>query len=486
MNKRLGIFCAISLAVSGTVIAGGKKNEPGLPLTLPKTLLSIDLTVTKTVQYSGAFCTYADLFEQESISSDFVGKCHDQPKSETGIDAFSATPTGVPDPALNFLIPPNRRGGWGIDASTALDFTERGILNSVEDERTSRRFELVSSIIGSGLGLVPKFGLSDGINKIPPPPPNDVGKFDDSRFRKEVLTDWRLVWNYERLSTERKKMFVDLFTNKDFKFAAARNAYAEIEALRKRYQSLLDGQGGAGSATLLPQVQNELESALKRYFLGFSKSVSWAPTFEVDPQEGEVPLVLLSDCGAKLPSKTNARLSKNPITPDISCDDAAIPVSLRMTKETMSLPDLPAIATCLDKDSKLLKGIPFAVPADVRLALTNASDMPEQLVQVAQMGKQSCIPLPGGSYTAAVTYWASTGAVKSVKFTNKSSLSKDSVSALGSMASDFQKAIADSKQKAEDAAANKDLDALKSQRERLEERVKIQAACSTLNITCDF
>ena len=96
------------------------------------------------------------------------------------------------------------------------------------------------------------------------------------------------------------------------------------------------------------------------------------------------------------------------------------------------------------------------------------------------------MPVPGGSFTASVTYWESTGAIKTAKFTTNSSITKDNIAALGGIATDLVKADIDARQRAADDTKNKDLTDLQAERQRLEEKVKIQAACAALNITCQF
>ena len=460
----------------------------GLPFSLPKTILNVDLTVVKTTKTKGQFCQYADLFlflKDDELNA----RCTTNEPPRTVVKAYAVTPTGVPDSTKTYLLPPAQRGGWAIDTASAAELTERGLLNSVSDERTNRRLEVVVGIIKAVASVVARaVGGAELTQMVKAGGPSA----DEQRFRTEFLQDWQLLWNFDRIKASnlaRATDLVALWKKLDPALFAARAAYDSITQLDTTYGNLLGGQGAVGAVTLIAEVRNEIESRRNQFFLGTSEPATWTPTFEADPgtDQGSINLILIDACGAKLAVDANAKLISNPLPGAVKCDEAKTLVSLKLTKTEVTLP-LGKIEACVDSN-KVLKGVPFIVPADVTVGLNSGSaalPLPGVQIQISQWGKTSCLTMPGASYTAAVTYWASTGAIKSVKFTNKSAFSKETVDALGGVVGDVQKAVLDSRKKAAEDAQSKDLNELRAERERLEERVKIKAACATLGITCEI
>src|SRR6266481_6904028 len=122
MIARCCLIHAILIA-SLTVAHADKKPAPagskGVPFSLPKTMLNVDLTVTKTVKKNGQFCQFNDLFLGAAKP------CGPQPEPETTVKSFAVTPVGVPDPSHTYFVPFSEKGGWAIDTSGAVELTER-------------------------------------------------------------------------------------------------------------------------------------------------------------------------------------------------------------------------------------------------------------------------------------------------------------------------------------------------------------------------
>jgi Domain of unknown function (DUF4831) len=491
MVRRICLSSAVVIATL-TMANAEKKPAPavakGVPFYLPKTILNVDLTVSKTVKKNGQFCRFNDLF----LGADKI--CAGQPESETVVKSFAVTPVGAPDLAHAYFIPATEKGGWAIDTSGSLDLTERGLLTSVDSGRVNRRFEVIVSALQAVAG-VSKAIFFNALAPPPPPPPAEPtsgkekapGSEDSQAFIHEFLKDdWMLVWNFHKVmdaKPDRASALVTLWKRSDPALLAARQAYAGIEKLNTAYERLLGGEGAAGAATLVVEVRKEIDDRRKRYFAGTSDSATWSPKFEVDPIEGDLPLIQIGSCGAKAVS--GVKVISNADPGDVKCDDASNPISLTLNKMAAPIADIGKIDACLNQG--IMIGIPFTQPAEAAATLKGLEGPVSGIaLQIAQWGGQSCLPVPGGSFTASVTYWESTGAIKTAKFTTNSSLTKDSTSALGGIATDLVKADIDARQKAADDAKNKDLADLQAERQRLEERVKIQAACAALNITCQF
>jgi hypothetical protein len=246
---------------------------------------------------------------------------------------------------------------------------------------------------------------------------------------------------------------------------------------------VLAGEGAAGASTLVVEIRKEIDDRRKRYFSGTSDSATWSPTFEVDPSEIDVPLILADSCGAK--AAAGVKIVANADPGDVLCDTASKPISLTLKKTPLPNVEIGKLDGCLSDG--VMTGIPFVLPGGASVSVKGV-DVPLAgiSVQIAQWGGQSCLPVPGGSFTASVKYWESTGAIKSISFKSSSSVSKDNVAAIGDIATGLVKTDLDARQKAADDAKNKDLNDLQAERERLEEKVKIQTACAALNITCQF
>lgn len=465
----------------------------GLPFALPRTVLHVELTVVKSTTAPGHFCAYGDLFLGGAQGNVFCPADLDA-ETETVVKSFTVTPVGVPDPGRTYLLPAAQGAGWAIDTSSAVELSERGLLNAVAGERANRRADVVIGAIRGGAALlVRSIPLAAG-------PRAESMDRDEDEFKNTFLADWQLIWNFERLTRQkprRARALVDTWTRRDPSLLAAREAYGDISALTDTYRALLSGKGTESVAVRLAQLKDEIETRTSWFFLGVSESATWSPVFEVDPGKLDVdpeqalrfPLVRIGDCGAALADEAaGIRLLRNPLTASVACPaDAAdlFPISLSLKKRAPATLNLPDVDLCADS-ARVLKGIPFVVPADVVASLDGMPLLPGQQVQLSQFGKTSCLTVPRGSHTVAVTYWASTGAIKTVRFTGRSAVTRESVDALSGLAGDVQTAIGEARAKADAEARNRDLNVLRAARERLEERVKIQAACAALKVTCEF
>lgn len=453
----------------------------GVPFSLPKTILDVDMTVVKTTLTPGRFCAYLDLFffgvePNADCSADL------KPVTKTGVRDFVVTAVGVPNPAYSYLLPPAQHGGWAIDTASGLELSERGLINSMSDERTNRRAEVVIAAVRGLASIAARAAVAAAA-----PLEASSAASDEEKFKK-FLGDWQLVWNFEQIKAKdkpRADKLLELFSKKDPSLHAARGAYEVITDLDAQYRSLLGGQGAVGAATLIAEVRKEIEVQRNGAFLGTVDQGTWTPTFQVDPPKdaAATELILIADCGAKLGS--GATLTKAPLPRSIECTTANQPIALRLKAIQAPARDLGDIAACADAN-RVLKGIPFIVPQMATAALDGAPKLPPQQVELAHWGTASCLTVPGSSYTAAVAYWGSSGAIKTVKFTSKSAVSREAVEALSGAAGEVQQALIDARAKAEEQSKDKDLAALKAQRERLEEKVKIKEACQALNMTCEF
>jgi hypothetical protein len=500
MSSRLLAVFTILLSLATTACANKKPQTPagsnppaaGVPFSLPKTVLNVQVVVVKTAKTQGEFCQFSDLFFH---NADPKPPCDGIVHFKTKLKGFAVTGTGVPDDKKAYVIPAISNGGWGIDSSSSVELTESGLLNSIDEERTNRRAEIIVGII-KGLGGLATAALAPS----QPPPVQPSGekteeekkpkKLNDREFKERFLADWRLVWNYEQIKSAneaRAEELVGLYEKRDPALFAARAAFREIEALEERLDAVMDGSRGASAAAaLLAEMRNEIEKRQGTYFLGATDSLTWSPVFQVEPKENTAvttDLFLKGNCGVVLSDAS--LIVKNPLPQDMKCDNPAdatehIQLSIPKAGAPGNYGDVSACPT-----GSFLKGIPFTIPAEAT-AKIETTEFPSQKVLIAQWGKTSCLAFPGSTYTASVSYYSATGAIKSVKFTKTSALSKELVDTLAGTASDIQKSILASREKAREEAKSKTLDDLTEQREILEEKVKIQAACATLNIKCDF
>jgi len=449
-----------------------------MPFSLPKTVLNVELTVGKTVKSPGRFCRFNALFFQDAEAN---VPCDGKGGSSTSLKGFTVTTNGVPDENKTYLIPTSMNGGWAIDTSSTIELTEHGLLNSVEAERTNRRAEVVVGIVKGIAGILTKASVAAAPAVKGAPPPSD-----EDNFKEKFLANWQLVWNFERLDPDTKKAYIAKWQQRDSALFAARAAYRELEQLGDNLNGVMSGSNGAASAaTLLSESRKEITDRQDGYFLGSTETVTWSPIFEVEPVAAadlSSTLIAIGDCGAVI---KDGMLLQNPLPPNMTCEkpgEAAKSVTLKVLKPKAGA-GYGDIKACLDGD--LLKGIPFAVPVEAT-ANVDGFALPGQKIQIAQWGVTSCLTFPGSTYTASVSYYAPTGAIKSVKFTQKSAFSKEAVDTLAGIAGDVQKSILDAREKARQEAKNKPLEDLKFQREVLEEKVKIQAACVALKISCEF
>ena len=113
MRRLTAIGLALLVSTAG---AADKKTAPpaellaarGLPYSLPKTILNVELTVTKTVKSPGQFCGFADLFVPDN---DLNAPCGDKTVTKTAVKGFAVTGVGVPDPNKTYLLPAASKGG---------------------------------------------------------------------------------------------------------------------------------------------------------------------------------------------------------------------------------------------------------------------------------------------------------------------------------------------------------------------------------------
>jgi len=516
----------------------------GIPFTLPKTALRADFVLTKTESTPGHYCEYRPLF-MPALSEKV--KCFDsygkKAESSTSVvlKSFGLTGVAVPDPSKRYYLP-MEGAGWAIDRSSGIELSERGILNSIANERKDRRFEVVMSIIGTALGFVTRAVGATALyesceavekksltgEKLSDPEGvvlkkcQDLENTPDGKFEK-WLKDPLLVQQFRALDEPARRKLRSDFANNRLPLELAKQAFTAIQELSAELNDLLGGGGTVAAPTLIPELRAEIKARIDAAFGGRRDSTDWTPAFQFDPSmftkaQPAVELFKMGSCGATV---TDAKLLiANPLPADFGCtkEQPNQPVSIQTEDngqeekkvtapvEQNSIASKPSKS---DKESKksgdknsqaatsangcsagqVLTGIPFNNPADALFALNingqQSQKHPHQRVQIAQWGgPPTCLPAPKGNYKFTVAYHAS-GAIKSISVSGESAVKKEAIEAAGKPFAELQTAINDARKKEREQEENRVINELKAQRAILDEQVAIREACAKLGKTCE-
>jgi hypothetical protein len=495
-----------------------KAKLDGIVFTLPKTVLSVDLTFERKLETEGTYCRYNKLF-WPWVKAPCTKKVDGTPKSDPpkptiALSAMAVTTRGVPDPTKRFVLPVSSQ--IMVDSSDSIDLTESGTVSGAESTRTGRTTEVILASLDAAAGVAGKLMAAGSAS----PPPKAAPEAFIEQFVKGLAPPDadQLRSNYTLLTpdeqTEYDKLWKAPSADGYRDLLNARQAWLQISAAKARRTTLLEGKSNLGTGvTDMLKANTDLIDQLKNSaFLGGEKTTPWNPVFDVTPDEIkpagwhasgyklEITLFNMGEACFDAPNSSakNSSLAKNSIPDAVTCKSgtpsARTPVTLRLEAA-----DADQLAYVIDSyyDKPADPSYPFTIPASVKVSVSGIpenSSLP-QTVAIAQWGTLNHLPVGKSSKgkTMKVTYYEATGALKSVKFGSDAPLNKGVIDSLAGSAN----AILDGKLKADatnaanaaastaaTAAATDELAKLTRLRQILEEKDKIAKLCAALGLSC--
>ncbi len=493
---------------SRPVPPGSKPGQSLQPLkgplfALPKTLLSTELQVQRTVKQPGTYCQFADLF-YPGVEPQVA--CSSEPTMATRIRSITVTSRGIPDPSLNYEVP--LEGSFMVDASETLELAEGGQILGAESEVTNRTGEVLLSILKSAAAIAGRFIVGAGA------PSTEKALPDEQRFENEFLAEEMLKTNFRLLPKPRREELVDLWKTQDpfaetkralrTKLFLARRSWGYLnslaDAILRMQQGIITGPAIPAQIT---EARARFEAGIKTDFLGSAESTTSNPVYEFVPVANRPPdkwgasapsesfsLFQMAPCGVVENSETTKPV-KNPFPKAFFCkvtNASAIPtVSIVVAvKEKDQFSSVASRTHVMPSNP----GYPYIIPTEAQVSIQNAGgDLPSQPAYLAQWGFVGALPasLGGSSQTYKITYYASTGAIKSIKATSKAAFTGATVESIAASIGTIQEAKlkADAAERAKQEKAADELLKLQRQRQILEEKAKIAQLCAQLNIPCE-
>ncbi len=524
-HKPLAVIVISALALSGctaqlistqvpkTPPTGAAQPLDGLFYALPQTVVNVKLPVTFTKAVDGPHKPYLDLFFPEPAKNPPVAES----KLKLGTPEFSVR--GEADPRQVYVVKATGRGA--VQQTLTFGFKEDGAVTGIKAEVTNVTSDLVISGIKGLVSIATRTLLAgssgaknakplddeskeDPINCEDPTPSKDVSPERRTEYFKQcVLKDDRLILNFALLKSGAQQYvdnyFDDLEKRRNFLRALA--DYNQIRDLMDgRAKALERSDGGPKQDVIL--TQNEAEVAkLMQLFLVKKTVVSWTGNFEILPDEcdskrqerctgdwisPEPALITYAKAGGLCIYDSDRHRGKLPpasiLAKQADCTQTnAVTLSLSPHPKTDQTVFRLAGNFKLPAKPSLHFVVPLRVQAQLQDTPHNGTASPvsgDALLAIAQRGIIAALPskLGGKAFTHDLTYYETSGALKSYTLASKPLVDKGALDALSGAAND----LLDARNKQREAEANAGFNALKRESDTIELLLEKQKNCLQL------
>jgi hypothetical protein len=387
----------------------------------------------------------------------------------------------------------------------------------------NRKGEFFMSLVKAAAGIFGRIATGGGLKAIDPGTDlqlqslqTDVQKFEEefllegrkeSGKPEEIATaeSLRLLDNFRMLSKCRAKQYAwawkhqNVFRSAINTLRLARRSYRSIGDYADSVKTVLTGGPGPSLQVALDAVSKRYTDALAADFLGLRQSLSWTPSYQLEPERGHESLskvvFQIASCGVKINSEVKP--FKNPAPGGIRC----API-----KEGQPEPDFREVALTVSRRSNELisraeklfpeydkagNGLAFIVPGQATVSVSNSGiELTDPVIDIAQWGFATRLPdglVDKDNGGIKVSYYEATGALKSIKVVSKARLNSSMVdNVAGSVMTALDAKLKADAEEAKKAKADADeLLQLQRQRQILEEKKKIKEACDFLKISCE-
>lgn len=277
-------------------VTGQPLKEAGAYYALPRTEITVELTVEGKINRPGTYAAWAEpLLGVENVLL--------EPKR-----AFTVKPgakfssRGVPDPEQIYQV--QAAGRWWEDRTIDLGLDENGVVSKLAQKTTDPRVELAVSVVKTALGLaaIPNFSaISSAEPKafeslVASPSPKILGDCDElAETLRPLLLDLdartaRAVLG--RIERSHKRV-CELFQATDGRknLIGAISALARILELRGLRRDFLEAAANGGSpdstVTAIGSLDTKIDALLGANFTGTIKEITWTARVPVLPTDGE-------------------------------------------------------------------------------------------------------------------------------------------------------------------------------------------------------
>lgn len=501
----------VTVHVPSTAVAGTKPTAEGIFYALPRTVVNVDAPVQLTESKPGKYVEFAPIFFADEKAVKAKAK-------KLQLMAAKFTTAGEPDPKAIYYVAV--AGSAAVDWSRTFQLNEDGTIATAKEQADNQTTDIALGVLSSAASIAGKLiapgaaltasCIAGSAEEAVACYLEQVGHGYGERFRDLKVSD-SAAYN-KIVSKENVQQNQGRFSIIDpSPLTSAVDSLGTIDALRKRRYDMFTAP--TGGVTLSEAVFTRLDALIAervRDFLGSETTNTWHAIFDVRPERISDVIVLfklnakeglcvVADLGDKTEPPENFRYDfgapKAADTP-VYCQAGGsgldpVKVSFALAGADQMLSRVASnFKTVDDEDTKPFEEehsfryrIPAVVTATLATSAAGSANSKSRLL-VAQFGTLVALPAsPGGkSAMYSLKYFAATGALQNFDLSTKAVLTKGTVDTLGSSAA----AIVDARNK-EAAQKKKEADQLNQldrQRAILEDQVKIQQACQTLNIDC--